>query len=296
MQWLLCRSRRGFALTVPVTRRHFSLLMPQGTAAARCGGASGNRGAAGDERYWCIGSVPGEWQQALRGHFCFSLCFSAGRRHGILGMTIWDLWRITIVDKAVIYIHGKGGNAEEAIHYKPLFSNCDVIGLDYTAQFPWEAKEEFPLLFNSIYRNYKTVEVIANSIGAYFAINALSNQQIEKAYFISPVVDMERLIADMMIWANVTEDELKEKKEIQTTFGETLSWDYLCYARENPIIWEIPTHILYGEKDNLTAYGTIFEFVQRTNSTLSIMKNGEHWFHTDEQMKFLDEWIIKSSK
>ena len=38
------------------------------------------------------------------------------------------------------------------------------------------------------------------------------------------------------------------------------------------------------------------EFVQRTNSTLSIMKNGEHWFHTDEQMKFLDEWIIKSSK
>ena len=36
------------------------------------------------------------------------------------------------MDKAVIYIHGKGGNAEEAIHYKPLFSNCDVIGLDYT--------------------------------------------------------------------------------------------------------------------------------------------------------------------
>jgi pimeloyl-ACP methyl ester carboxylesterase len=207
-----------------------------------------------------------------------------------------NLWRITIVDKAVIYIHGKGGNAEEAIHYKPLFSDCDVIGLDYTAQFPWEAKEEFPLLFNSIYTNYKTVEIIANSIGAYFAINALANQQIEKAYFISPVVDMERLIADMMIWANVTEDELKEKKEIQTTFGETLSWDYLCYVRENPIIWKIPTHILYGEKDNLTAYGTIFEFAQRTNSTLSIMKNGEHWFHTDEQMKFLDEWIIKSSK
>ena len=41
-----------------------------------------------------------------------------------------NLWRITIVDKAVIYIHGKGGNAEEAIHYKPHFSNCDVIGLD----------------------------------------------------------------------------------------------------------------------------------------------------------------------
>lgn len=56
------------------------------------------------------------------------------------------------MDKAIIYIHGKGGNAEEAIHYKSLFSDCDVIGLDYTAQFPWEAKEEFSLFFNSICR------------------------------------------------------------------------------------------------------------------------------------------------
>ena len=35
------------------------------------------------------------------------------------------------MDKAVIYIHGKGGDAEEALHYKSLFSDCDVIGLDY---------------------------------------------------------------------------------------------------------------------------------------------------------------------
>ena len=51
------------------------------------------------------------------------------------------------MDKAVIYIHGKDGNAEEAIHYKPLFSNCDVIGLDYTAQFPWEAKRRISITF-----------------------------------------------------------------------------------------------------------------------------------------------------
>ena len=122
-------------------------------------------------------------------------------------------------------------------------------------------------------RQNKNADPATYGVGGFSAINALANQQIEKAYFISPVVDMERLIADMMIWANVTEDELKEKKEIQTTFGETLSWDYLCYVRENPIIWKIQTHILYGEKDNFTAYGTIFEFAQRTNSTLSITGN-----------------------
>lgn len=128
--------------------------------------------------------------------------------------------------KIVVYIHGKGGNSGEATHYKSLFSKCDVIGLDYTAQFPWEAKEEFPLLFNSICKNYKSVEIVANSIGAYFAMNALSEKQIKKAYFISPIVNMERLITDMIHWADVTESELKEKKEIQTTFGETLSWEY----------------------------------------------------------------------
>ena len=26
------------------------------------------------------------------------------------------------------------------------------------------------------------------------------------------------------------------------------------------------------------------------------MRNGEHWFHTEEQMKFLDEWIVENSK
>lgn len=197
------------------------------------------------------------------------------------------------MDKAVIYIHGKGGNTEEAMHYKSLFRDCAVIGLDYTAQFPWEAKEEFPTLFDAVCRNYESVAVIANSIGAYFTMNALSEKRIEKAYFISPVVNMEKLITDMMMWANVTEDELHTKKEIQTDFGETLSWEYLCYVREHSIKWKIPTHILYGEKDNLTDYETMSYFSNQIDATLTVMKNGEHWFHTEKQMEFLDNWIIQ---
>ena len=53
---------------------------------------------------------------------------------------------------------------------------------------------------------------------------ALAQRSISKALFISPIVNMEKLITDMMMWSNVTED-------------------------------------------------------------------GEHWFHTDAQMKFLDNWI-----
>jgi len=200
------------------------------------------------------------------------------------------------MDKVVIYIHGKGGSADESLHYKPLFSDCDVVGLNYTAQYPWEAKKEFQSYFNLIRKHYKSVQIVANSIGAYLAMSALSEKQIEKAYFISPIVNMEQLIADMMFWANITEDELQDKKEIETTFGETLSWEYLCYTRRNPIKWKVPTDILFGEKDNLTSYATISEFAKQTKATLTVMKNGEHWFHTEEQMKFLDEWINKSTK
>lgn len=191
----------------------------------------------------------------------------------------------------VIYVHGKGGNAEEAKHYQPLFAESDVIGFDYKSQNPWEAKEEFTCFYDMHSKGYNSVVLVANSIGAFFVMNALHDKRIEKAYFISPVVNMEKLIMDMIMWAKVTEDELCGKKEIQTDFGETISWEYLCYVRKHPIAWTVPTHILYGEKDNLTSYETISEFANRIKATLTVMKNGEHWFHTEEQMKFLDNWI-----
>ena len=196
-----------------------------------------------------------------------------------------------IKNNAVVYIHGSGGSADEAEHYGSLFEGADVIGFDYRAQTPWEAKEEFPEFFADLIKKYDTVSVIGNSIGAYFAMFSLWNLDIRRAFFISPVVDMERLILDMMSSAGVTEQELSERKEIVLPYGNVLSWDYLCYVRRNPVIWNIPTHILYGENDNLTSFDTISDFSARVGASLTVMENGEHWFHTGEQMKFLDVWI-----
>lgn len=193
--------------------------------------------------------------------------------------------------RLIIYVHGKGGNADEAEHYKSLFPESDVIGFDYKSQNPWEAKKEFPAFFDLHAKNYSSVILIANSLGAFFSMLSLADKRIDKSFLISPVVDMEKLICNMMIWANVSERELKEKREIHTDFGETLSWEYLCYVRENPIRWNIPTCILYGENDNLTSLETISNFASKTGAKLTVMKNGEHWFHTKEQMDFLDEWI-----
>ena len=196
----------------------------------------------------------------------------------------------------VIYVHGKGGSAEEANHYQPLFADSDVIGFDYKSQNPWEAKSEFSCFYDLNSKGYDSVILIANSIGAYFSMNALAEKSISRAFFVSPIVNMEKLIMDMMIWSNVTEDELQRKKEIPSAFGETLSWEYLCYVRKNPIVWSIPTCVLFGVKDNLTSLDTIHEFTNRIGAALTVMEYGEHWFHTDEQMKFLDNWIIDSAR
>ena len=198
------------------------------------------------------------------------------------------------MQRVIIYIHGKGGSAEEANHYRPLFPGSDVVGFDYTSQNPWDAQDEFPRLFDSYSKGYDEVVLIANSIGAFFAMSALAEKGISRALFISPIVNMEKLIADMMLWANVTEDKLQSKKEIPTAFGETLSWEYLCYVRRHPIVWNIPTCILYGGKDHLTSRKTMSEFAEKQGAGLTVMEDGEHWFHTDAQMQFLDTWIRRS--
>ncbi|MBQ0037278.1 MAG: alpha/beta hydrolase [Clostridiales bacterium] len=196
----------------------------------------------------------------------------------------------------VIYLHGKGGSAAEAEHYAPLFPDATVVGFGYQAKTPWGAVKEFQAFFDTVSDGYDAVYLIANSIGAYFALCALGEKPIRKAFFISPIVNMEKLISDMMIWANVTERELQEKKTIETSFGEVLSWDYLSWVRNHPVRWNIPTEILYGDQDHLQSFDTIRHFAGEHCAKVTVMENGEHWFHTDEQMQFLDGWIKERTK
>lgn len=195
--------------------------------------------------------------------------------------------------KAILYIHGKNGSYLEAEQYKKDCAGFDIIGVDYNDYLPWIVQDNILAAYNNLAKQYTHISVIANSIGAYFAMHTLQACNIQKALFISPILNMEKLIIDMMQWANVTEKDLFEKKEIETAFGETLSWDFLTYVRQHPISWEIPTNILYAEKDNLTSRETVDAFVKNHNANLTVVENGEHWFHTNEQLACLHAWVQK---
>ena len=112
-----------------------------------------------------------------------------------------------------------------------------------------------------------------------------------RALLVSPILDMEGLILTMMGWAGVTEEELRDRGEIETSFGQTLSWAYLCWVREHPVhSWNCPVRILYGSEDSMTPRRTVEEYVRRHGARLTVLEGGEHWFHTPEQLSALREW------
>jgi esterase/lipase len=140
--------------------------------------------------------------------------------------------------------------------------------------------------------HWNHISLFANSMGAYFSLLAFKDESLEKAWFLSPVVDMQRIIENMMMWFDVSEERLQQEKTIDTPMGHTLYWDYYCYVKDHPVdVWDIPTYILSGSKDNLCETDTITKFVQEFSCKLKIVQEAEHYFQTQEQLEMLEEWI-----
>ena len=196
----------------------------------------------------------------------------------------------------VAYVHGKGGSPEESRHYEPQFEGRKVIGISYAGDTPWQAGKEIHDAIAGLREEYDQITLIAVSAGAYFCLHANLDNLIRRAYFISPLTDMERMILTMMKNAEISEDELKTKEKITLPYGEVLSWEYFCWVRSHPVIWNVPTEILYGRNDQMIPYDTVREFALKYHAGITLMPDGEHWFHTPEQMDFIDAWITEKEK
>ncbi|MEZ7890753.1 MAG: alpha/beta hydrolase [Candidatus Wallbacteria bacterium] len=226
-------------------------------------------------------------------------------------ITIGEIPAIIYGEKAnnvYLFIHGKDGSKEEAEPFAEIIlaKDCQVLSIDLpghgerkneTERFlPWIVVPELQQIWNYMTGRWEKISLRANSIGAWYAMLAFGGKNIVKSLFVSPILDMEQLIRNMMSWAGVSEDMLETNKIIPTSFGHTLSWDYFLYVKKNHITkWDNETKILYGTKDNLTERGIVDKFVKRFNCGLTIVEEGEHWFHTKEQLTILDNWIKENS-
>ncbi|AUN13578.1 alpha/beta hydrolase [Paraclostridium sordellii] len=159
----------------------------------------------------------------------------------------------------------------------------------------WDCVRELNLIMNYVKQNWNNISLFACSMGAYFSLLAYKDDFIKQSLFISPVLNMKRIIDNMMLWFDIDEEYLKSKQIVKTPIGQNLYWDYYCYVKDNPIDkWNIPTNILYGLKDDLCESDIVFKFVKRFNCNITIMNKGEHYFHTQEQLKFFKQWVDES--
>ena len=204
--------------------------------------------------------------------------------------------------KVYLYVHGKNGSAAEAARFARTAcpAGWQVLAVDLPEHgtrknspeklVPWVVTRELQAVYARMHPVWKHIRVYGVSIGAWFAMQALQTQKPEKALLVSPMVDMEKLILALMQQAGVTEEQLHAAGEIPTDFGETLSWPYLCWLREHPFRWRTPTQVLYGEADELTSYAVLDRFKRATGAQLTLLADGEHWFHTETQLAVLQTW------
>lgn len=211
-----------------------------------------------------------------------------------------------VSEKLFIAVHGNMSNkaddaiiifAEEAIQ-----AGYQVLSFDLPEHGD-RIYESYPCKVHNCIQNLNTIiryaQVISDnislfscSVGSYFSLLAYKREALRQCLFLSPVINMQRIIENMMKWFDITEDRLKIEKEIPTPIGQILYWDYYCYVKEHPVVdWGIPTSILYGSRDNLCEFDTISSFSNRFNCNLKILKNGEHYFHTEEQLNFFRQWL-----
>jgi len=207
-------------------------------------------------------------------------------------------------EKIFIYVHGRNGRKEDAngfaekltpLGYQVLSFDLPEHGERQSSDYRCNVQNgvsDLRIIYQAIKDSHRIISLFACSLGAYFSLVAYSDIKFKKCMFLSPILDMRKLIENMMAWAKVSEEVLLQKKEINTEFGETLSWEYYAFVKEHPIdVWKSSTSILYAEKDKMTDKLTLDEFSKKFNCNIKIMKNGEHYFHTAEQVDFLNTWI-----
>lgn len=206
-------------------------------------------------------------------------------------------------DQVCLFLHGQSGHKEEGERFAQIANpkGWQVVAIDLPQHgqrqggaepfLPWVVVPELEQVWQELQGRWKRIALRANSIGAWLAMLALAGKPVDTCLFVSPVVDMEKLIQTMMTWAGVTEERLEREREIPTDFGQTLSWDYLKYVRQHPVhALSAHTNILYGDQDNLVPQPVVECFARAEGAHLTVYPGGEHWFHTPKQMKVMGTW------
>lgn len=175
-------------------------------------------------------------------------------------------------NKVFLFVHGLNGHKGEALAFAHVAvpKGYQVLGIDLPVERkPWEVLPLLNEVVDYLYLHWEKVSIRANSIGSWFSLLAFQDRIVEQALFVSPLLDMKKFIECM----------------------PTREDDYYKWVVEHPIThWNVTTFILRPEKDLVVSDSCGKDFIDQHSCQITIMKNGEHWFHTPEQVTFMESW------
>ena len=206
-------------------------------------------------------------------------------------------------DKVYLCVHGKMSSKESAEEVANIAEQrgYQTISFDLPEHGErknedkrcdiWNGIHDLTVIGDYVFANWKEVSLYACSLGAYFCLNAYNTRKIKKCLFQSPILDMEYLIKQMMVWFEISEERLAREKEIETPI-DIMTWDYYQYVKEHPVLkWNIETHILFAGRDTMQSLEIVREFVNNFNCVLTLSENSEHPFMGEEDGTIVEQWL-----
>jgi len=212
--------------------------------------------------------------------------------------------------KMLIAVHGNFSNKEDTVitmaaekavqkGYQALSFDLPMHGERAKEAYEcthWNCISDLKAVFDFAQSLASDISLFACSMGAYFSLLAYQYFSIKQSLFLSPVVNMERLVDNMMAGFQVSKARLEKEGHISLPTGQALDWDYYRYVKENPISfdWNMPTSILYGSDDEITEWNELAAFSSKNKATIEVLEHGAHFFHTEEQLRVFNAWINKN--
>lgn len=208
-------------------------------------------------------------------------------------------------DRLIVAVHGMMGSKDD---FEPLAEEAaakgfQVLSFDLPehggrkregiACNPPNAVKDLTSVMEYAQTLSSRISLYACSLGAYFSLLTYPDTQLEQCLFQSPVVDMSRLISNMMKAAGVSEERLKEERVIANPYGPQLEWAYYSYVKAHPIEkWAFRTAIVMGADDEVSEVDAVKGFASRFAADLTLLEGSQHYLHTVEEIGAIRTWIM----
>ena len=205
--------------------------------------------------------------------------------------------------RAVVGVHGQFSNKLD-----PVMAQCgEVIASRgdqlITFDLPTHGDRRDDKVFNAMVtspevrafaqlaRSQSTeVGLLASSIGAYFSLCDTPTGTFERAWLVSPLIDLEYYIRDVMAEYSVTDEQLEAETVIDTPRA-VLEWPYLRFVEEHPARLDIPSWTIRGDQDEVVPLDALSRFVSAPGVELVQIEGGQHFLGQPPHLETVVAWF-----